>query len=103
MPNLKIINLNPYDSGIKAYYDSVYSGYLEKGLNLNVSEATIGQVEQFITSILEENKVISGLEDRLGKCYNERFVEEEVFIKAKSITKATFLEKLIAMLGENIQ
>lgn len=34
MTNLKILNLNPADSGVKAYYESAYKSYLEKGNKL---------------------------------------------------------------------
>ena len=35
MTNLKILNHSPMDKGIKAYYESVYSSYLKKGLSIN--------------------------------------------------------------------
>lgn len=52
--------------------------------------------------MLEENKVIANLENKFSKIYHERFVEEEVFVKRKSISRAGMLEKIFGMLGEGL-
>jgi hypothetical protein len=102
MKNIKILNHSPYDSGIKAYYQSVYSSYLDKGSKLPTVASNFQRVEQMISFLVEENKMIVNLETENHKLRNQRFTEENVFIEAKSVKRALFLHKVLSMLSENL-
>lgn len=61
MKHIKILNHSPYDSGIKAYYESAYNSYLDKGSKLSAVNKNLQRIEQIISFLVEENKIIADL------------------------------------------
>jgi len=64
MRNLKILNQSPFDIGVKKYYEGVYRSYLS-GNNLFKPESlVIEQVNKKIKFTIQQNELMTNLEDR---------------------------------------